>query len=70
MGAVSSLAGAEKVQSAGAVRESRPGRWGEAEGRTETILTLAGVSGYTVDLSRLPQGGVLDSPHNRPISKC
>ncbi len=45
MGAVSPLAGAEKVKPAGAVRESRPGRRGEAERRTEAILTLAGVGG-------------------------
>lgn len=68
MGAVPPLAGAEKVQSAGAVWESCPGCRGEAEGRTETILTLAGVRGYTVDLSRLSQGGVLESQQNRALS--
>lgn len=33
------------------------------------ILTLAGVSGYAVDLSRLPQGGVLYSEHDGAVSQ-
>lgn len=69
MGTVSSLASAEEVQSAGAVRESSPGRWGEAEGRTETTLTFAGLSRYTENLSWLPQGSILDTQHNRSISQ-
>lgn len=69
MGAVSPLAGAEKVQSAGAIWESRPGRRGEAEGRTETVFTLAGVSSYTVDFSWLSQGSVLESQQNRALSQ-
>lgn len=69
MGAVTPLSGAEKVQSARAITEGRPGRRGEAEGRAKTILTLADVSGYTVDLSGLPQGGVLDSQHRQTDPK-
>lgn len=69
IGAVSPLAGAEKVQSSGAVRQSRPRRRGETEGGAEMILTLAGVSGYAVDLSRLPQGSVLFSEHDGAVSQ-
>lgn len=59
VGAVSPLAGAEEVESAGAVGESRPGGGGEVERRTEAVLALARVGGYTVELYWLPQGGVL-----------
>ena len=69
VGALSSLASAEEVQSAGAVRESSPGRGGEAERGAETILELTWVSGYTVNLSRLPQGNVLDSQHSRDMGQ-
>lgn len=69
MGAVSPLACAEEVQSTATIRQSCPGRRGQAEGGAKTILTLAGLDGYTVDLSRLPQGGVLDSEHNRLVSQ-
>lgn len=63
MWAVSPLAGAEEVESAAAIRESCPGRWGEAEGGAQTILTLAGFCIYPKDLSRLSQSRVLDSRH-------
>lgn len=69
MGAVSPLACAEEVQSTATIRQSCPGRRGQAEGGAKTILTLAGLDVYTVDLSRLPQGGVLNSEHNRPVSQ-
>lgn len=70
VGAVSPLAGAEEEESAGAVSQSCPGGRGEAEGGAETVLAPAGLPHYTVDLSRLPQGGVLNSEHNRPTSQC
>lgn len=69
VGTISPLAGPEEVESPGAIRQSRPGCRGEAEGGTKTTLTLAGLSWREENLSRLHQSRVLDSDNNRAISR-
>lgn len=59
MWAVSSLAGAQEEQSAVAIAQSSPGGGGEAEGGADAVLTPAGLSRYTEDLSGLGEGSVL-----------
>lgn len=67
MRAVSPLAGAKKIQPSHAIRKSCPGCRGEAEGRTNTIFTLTGISGHMVDFSWFPQGSVLKSQHHKSM---
>lgn len=61
MAAVSSLAGAEEEEPAGAVRQRRPCGRGEAQRRTQTLLRAARLGAEAVHLPGLPQRRVLEA---------